>query len=122
MIPTVNYVKMDNNTQAENLCKQIEGLSKTSLELLKYKSISTFSKILSSLMVFTIIFLFALFSLVFAGISLAYWIGCCVGNSYYGFIIVAVLFIVIAIILYFLRNRSIKNLVHNYFIRLLQRV
>ena len=112
---------MNSNVQLKMLYKQIEEYSNISLELLKYKAIRKSSIILATIALFASIILILAFSVLFASIAFAFWIGACMGAVYYGFILVALIYIGLSFLFYLLRNRLIINPICNCLIRLFQK-
>lgn len=113
---------MENNpTSVEKLIEKAELYSKTSLQLFKYeailKSADVFSNLAARLAVIVLIIIFSLF----LNIGFALWIGDCLGATYYGFFVVAFLYLFIGILFYVFRNSWIKNPVNNFIIVKLQK-
>lgn len=108
---------MNNNaTPLESLIDNIEDYGKTSIELLKLKSVDKAADVFSSLLSrIVIIVVVALFFLIL-NVGVALWLGDLTGKSYYGFFIVAGFYALIALVLLALRNKHIKTPIRNYFI------
>jgi hypothetical protein len=96
----------------EPLIERIEQYSKTNLKLLKLKSIEKAADI-GSILIFRIILIFVLsFFVLSINTAIALWIGYLLGKSYYGFFIIALLYGLIGVILYFI-HPSIKARITN---------
>jgi hypothetical protein len=113
---------MISNTPLEGLRKQIEEYSKVSLEYVKWMSIQKSSKLLSTLAVLMLILFGAILALLFMTIGFAYWLGTYLGSTYLGFIIVAIFFILITLLIILSKNRFIQKPLHNYLIRQFQKI
>ena len=113
---------MENNpSHLEKLIEKVELYSKTSLELYKYNAILRSADIFSSLAAKLLIFLLITIFMLFVNIALALWIGKELGESYYGFFVVAAVYFFLGILIYLFRNNLIKHPVSNYIIVKLQK-
>lgn len=108
---------MKNNAATiENLFEKAEIYSKTSLELIKSEAVYKLSDIASNLAVkLAITFVFVLF-LLFTNIGLALFLGDFLGATFYGFIIVGLIYLLIAILIYVFQEEWIKTPVSNFII------
>ena len=108
---------MKNNAATiENLLEKAEIYSKTSLELIKNEAVYKLSDIVSDLAVkLAITFVVVLF-LLFTNIALALFLGDYLGATYYGFLTVGLIYLLIAILLFVFREEWIKNPVSNFII------
>lgn len=100
----------------EPLFEKAEQYGKTSFELIKLKVVSKSANISSSLFsvaLFTMVFSILIISL---NIALALWLGDIVGKNYYGFLLVAAFYLLVATILFFV-NPSLKRRVNNLMIK-----
>jgi hypothetical protein len=113
---------MNNNaTPIESLFTKAEEYSRTTVELLKLKAIDKSADITSSLAVQLAVFtVVALLTLVI-NIGGALWIGEMLGKSYYGFFVIAGLYVLLGILLYVFRNQWIKTPLSNSIITYLQK-
>lgn len=112
---------MNEGINIETLCQQSENFGKTTIKLWKYQTINTVSDLIASLVVFIILIIGVLFVCLFASVSLAFWLGNCLGNNYFGFILVAGLYFFLTTVIYLGRNRFMKNPVYNALIARLQK-
>ena len=96
-------------TSIEELFYKLRDYGDTRLDLFKLKSINKVSGILSSLIV--LIILIVLFSLVLLCITfgIALLLGAWLGKMYYGFFIMAVVYIIIGLVLYSGRNKLLRT-------------
>ena len=91
--------------------------AETQLLLFKYKAVDTGAEVISSLMAkLAVVMLLATFLLILS-IGLALWIGYLLGQSYYGFLIVAGVYGLAALLLHSLGDQLIKQPVTDAIIR-----
>ena len=104
-------------TSVEELFYKLRDYGDTRIELFKLKSLHKITGILSSL--FVSIILIGILSLVILCITigLALLIGAWLGRMYYGFFIMALLYIIIGLILYSGRNKFLNKPVGNKLIK-----
>lgn len=113
---------MENDpTPIEKLIEKAEIYSKTSLELLKYNAIFKSADIFSNVAVKLVIILFVVIFSLFLNIGFALWIGKYLGETFYGFFVVAFVYLFFGILFYFFRNSWIKNPVSTFIIVKLQK-
>ncbi len=105
----------NNETQLESLLAHAKQYSKTSLELLKLKSVDktadVASAILSSLLMGTVITVFVLI----LTLAISFWLGELLGKIYYGFFLVALAYGLIGLVV-FLCYPFIKIRLNNFII------
>jgi hypothetical protein len=107
----------DNSKSIESLIEGVTDFSKTSFELAKLKTLEKSSDVASSMIPHSIVFvLFASFML-FANFGLAFWLGEILGNTYYGFFVVACFYVISGLVLHFFFHKRIKNLIWNSIIK-----
>ena len=100
---------MESKTIAcDSLLVKIENYGKTSIELLKLRSIYKFSNIASSIINKLIIGGIAILAFLCLTIGLSFWIGELLGKVYFGFFAVAGACLFICLIL-FAVQRQVKN-------------
>ena len=100
----------------EPLLERAEIYSKTSFELLKLKTLEKTADVSASLAsrtLFTLVVSFFAFTL---NIAIGLWLGDLFGKAYYGFLIVAFCYALVALILYFI-HPIIKARVNNVVIK-----
>jgi hypothetical protein len=109
---------MENTAKSiEMLISKAEIYGKTSMELCKYDTIYKSANIISSLAVRLVVsIVFILFSL-FLNIGLALMLGEYLGESYYGFFIMAGFYILMTILFLVFQDKWIKKPVCNFIIR-----
>jgi len=97
----------------EPLLLKAETYGKTSLELIKLKTIDKTSDIISTAVSRgSVVLVLSIFS-VMINIAIALWLGDIFGKSYYGFFCVAGFYAVCGLVLYFFAHTWIKKRVSN---------
>jgi phosphoglycerol transferase MdoB-like AlkP superfamily enzyme len=93
----------------EALYERVEAYSKTTLELSKLKALNTTTHVVTTMISrLSVIIMLALFALVL-NIGIALWLGELLGKNYYGFFIVALFYLIAAIVLHFFLHNWIKK-------------
>ena len=109
----------------EDIGKHIETLlegaveyGKTTVELTKLKAVDRISDIAASLL--SVLFAWAaLFLLIlFASLGLAFWLGGIFGKMYFGFLAVAGIYALLALLIHLFLSKWIKKIICNYIIKL----
>lgn len=104
-----------NATTSENLniFEKAENYTKTSLDLVKLRTVAASADVLSTLTSKIAIFaVVAIFSM-FLNVGLSLWIGTLLGAYYYGFFAMSFLYLVFAIVLYTNQHKWIKSPIGN---------
>lgn len=83
------------------LLERAEAYGKSSLNLLRLKTVDKASNLVSTIVSRLLVGIFCIIFLVMLNIGVALWLGDLLGKSYYGFFIVAGLYGIIGMILYF---------------------
>jgi uncharacterized membrane protein len=100
-------------TENLNIFEKAENYTKTSLELVKLRTVSASADVLSTLVskiaVGAVVATFTMFLNV--GISL--WVGALLGAYYYGFFVMAFIYLIVAIVLHKNQHRWIKSPIGN---------
>lgn len=99
---------MESTSQVEALLEKVKDYIETRIELLKLKAIDKSSGVLSAIISFVVLFVFSIFFFILFSIGLALLIGDLLGKYYYGFFIVAALYLIIGLVVFFGRNKWIK--------------
>jgi hypothetical protein len=93
----------------ESLLEKTELYSKTSYELGKLRTLETTTHVVTSLISkSSVIVMISLFALVL-NIGIALWLGELLGKSYYGFFIVAAVYLLAGVILHFFLKKWIEK-------------
>lgn len=93
----------------EPLFTRAEQFGKTSLELIKLKTIDKTADVASTLISRgAAVLILSMFTII-VNVGIALWLGDILGKSYYGFFCVAAFYGVVGIILYFFTHKWIKK-------------
>jgi hypothetical protein len=101
----------------ELLLERATDYGKTSLELVKLKTIDKTTEIVSSLIPLSVAVLLIVSFLLFLNLGLALWLGEVLGKTYYGFFVIAAFYALVAIVIHFLLDKWIRKLVCNYLVK-----
>lgn len=97
----------------ESLIEKGEQYGKTTLELIKLKTLDKSADVVSGLVSWLIVFIFATLFFLILNIGMALWIGDLLGKSYYGFFVIAGFYAVLALVFSVFRKQLIKKPVNN---------
>lgn len=103
----------DQESLIESLIEKGEQYGKTTIELLKLKTLDKSADVASSLISWAIVIVFAVLFFLILNIGIALWIGELLGKSYYGFFSVAGFYAILAIIFTVFREQFLKSPVNN---------
>jgi phosphoglycerol transferase MdoB-like AlkP superfamily enzyme len=104
---------MNEATPLESLFDKSEKYYKTTVDLLKLKTIDKSAEVFSFLVAQAVIFMVVALFLLIINIGFALWIGELIGKSYYGFFVIAALYGVIGALLYIFQYQLIRVPVRN---------
>ena len=108
---------MENSTTTiEKLIEKSEIYAKTTLELCKYEAVYKSADIFSNLAVKMALTLVVVFFLLLVNVGLALWVGQELGEIYYGFFVVAFVYLFLALLIYIFREDWVKTPVSNFII------
>lgn len=96
-----------------NLYEKAEDYTKTSLELIKLKTIAAAADALSTVTSRIAVGAVVAFFTLFLNIGLSLWIGKLLGEYYYGFFAIALFYLIIAVIMHKTQNSIIKTPIGN---------
>ena len=111
-IPEANIME-NNANMIESLVEQAFDYGKLSFELAKLKAVDKSATILSSALAQVVIYFFVFTFLLFLNLGLALWLGELLGKSYYGFLVIAAIYGLTAMIVRVFFYHWIKNSVCN---------
>jgi hypothetical protein len=97
----------------EELIEKGEQYGKTTIELLKLKTLDKSSDVASNVVSWLIVVIFAVLFFLILNIGVALWLGELIGKSYNGFFIVSGFYALLALIFGIFRKQLIKNPVNN---------
>lgn len=96
-----------------NLYEKAENYTKTSLELIKLKTVSAAADVLSTLTSRIAVGAVVAFFTLFLNIGISLWLGKLLGEYYYGFFIVALFYLIVAIVMHASQHKLIKTPIGN---------
>lgn len=103
----------DQENLIESLIEKGEQYGKTTIELLKLKTIDKSADVVSTLVSWAIVIVFAVLFFLILNIGVALWIGELLGKSYYGFFAVSGFYALLAIVFGIFRKQLVKQPVNN---------
>ena len=103
----------------EPLWERAEDYGKTSLELLKLKSIDKTSDVVSTILPYAVVIVLTSIFLVFVNLGIAFWLGAIWGSEFLGFFAVAAFYGLCGIIVHYFLHDKIKERIRNTIIQLL---
>ena len=107
----------DNIKRIESLLDGAIEYGKTSFELAKLKAIDQASDAVSSFIPHSLVIFILVSSLLFLNIGLALLIGEILGDTFYGFFVIAAFYGIIGAVLHFLMHKWLKKIVSNYIVK-----
>jgi hypothetical protein len=111
-------IDMENKpTSVEELFYKLKDYGETTLDLYKLKAINKVSGFLSNLIVGLLLIVLLFLVLICISIGLGLLIGSWLGNVYWGFFIMAGIYIIIGLVLFSGRKRILKEPVANHLIK-----
>ena len=108
---------MEDRSKIEQIYERVEQYVLTTVELYKLKTLQKLAETATSIITSLIMAIFGVLFLLFVSIGLAVYLGEVMQGMYYGFLIVAGIYLVLAIILYSLRANFLKDKVSTYIVR-----
>ncbi len=103
----------DQTNLIESLIEKGEQYGKTTLELLKLKTLDKSADVTSTLVSWLVVLIFAVLFFLILNIGVALWLGDLLGKSYYGFFVVSGFYALLALISVIFRKQFIKKPVNN---------
>ena len=94
--------------KVEELALHIKAYIQTEIELIKLLFAEKLSKILSNFLAIMVLIWLLLIGILFASLSLAFFIGERLGKMSTGFIIVSLIYLLLAVLIWYLRERIIR--------------
>lgn len=105
----------------ESLLEKAGDYVETRLEIFKLKTALTTSDVVSELVGRIVLVSFITIVVMMLNIGLALWLGELLGKSYYGFLVLAGFYSLLAILMYFFREKMIESPVSNAIIKKMTR-
>ena len=104
---------MEDQTLIESLIEKGEQYGKTTIELLKLKTLDKSADVVSSMVSWLIVIIFAVLFFLIFNIGVALWLGELMGKSYYGFFAVSGFYALLALLFSIFRKQLVKNPLNN---------
>ena len=104
---------MEEQSSIDALIEKGEQYGKTTLELLKLKTLDKSSDVASNLVSWLIVFVFAVLFFLILNIGVVLWLGGLMGKSYYGFFAVSGFYALLALIFGIFRKQLVKDPLNN---------
>jgi hypothetical protein len=108
----------DNPNHIELLLETAAEYSKTSFELIKLKTLDKVSDVVSTIIPLVVVLLILSSFMLFCSLGIAFWLGEMLEKVYYGFLVVAAFYGLVAFILHFILRKWLKRKICNYIIKL----
>ncbi len=108
---------MENQSSVESLIDRVKNYVETRINLLRLKAIDKSSSVLSLIISLIVVGLIGFICFIFINIGLALLLGELLGRSYYGFFVIALLYLVIGLVMYSMRDKIIVTPVTNSMIK-----
>lgn len=109
---------MENQTgTVEALIERAKIYAETRIDLLKLKAVDKSSSVLALIISLIAVGLIGFICFIFLNIGFALLLGELLGKSYYGFFIIAVLYLIIGFVLYSMRDKVIGSPIANSMIK-----
>lgn len=104
---------MEDQTLIENLIEKGEQYGKTTIELLKLKTLDKSADVVSNIVSWAVVIVFAVLFFLILNIGVALWLGELFGKAYYGFFAVSGFYALLAIVFGIFRKQLIKKPLNN---------
>ena len=105
------------STPVESLIDRVKSYVETRIDLLRLKAIDKSSSFLSLLIAMLVVILVGFISIMMLSVGIALLLGEWLGKSYYGFFIVAGLYLITGLVLYSSREKLLKAPIANSMIK-----
>ena len=109
----------DNAKIFESLLERATEYGKISIEVAKLKALEKTSEVVSSFVPHSIAFFLIASCMFFLNFGIAFWLGELLGNTFYGFFVIASFYALTWIIFHFFMHKRLKKFICNYIIKLL---
>ena len=104
---------MDITTNIELLYKKAKEYADINIELIRLNSIDTIADVLSSLVSRMVIFMFVVMFVLLVNIALSLYLGELLGKDYLGYLVVAIIYLLLIIVINFYKDKIIKMPITN---------
>lgn len=108
---------MEEKRSFEKVYEAAKNYLDSKIELSKLQAVDKGSELVSSATVGIILLILFTMVFLFGSVALSFYLGQIIGSTYKGFLIVAIIYLVTGLIVYFARNTWIKVPITNLFIK-----
>ncbi len=108
---------MEDKSKIEQIYERVEQYVLTTVELYKLKALQKVAETATTVITSVLMGLFGLLFLLFVSVGLAVYLGEIMGRMHYGFMIVAGIYLLFAIVVYVLRTAVLKDKLNTYIVR-----
>lgn len=108
---------MEDISKIEQIYNRVEQYVTTTVELYKLKALQKVAETAASIITSVLLAICGLLFLFFVSLGLAVYLGEVMGRMHYGFMIVAGIYLLVAIIVYAVRATVLKDKVNTYIVR-----
>jgi hypothetical protein len=116
-VKIMKEVQEDPSKSIEALIQKAVDYGKTSLDLIKLKTLDKSSDFASSLIPRMFVLVISASFLLFVNLGLALWLGELMGNIYYGFFLIASFYGILGLLVHFVLYKWIKRRLRDYLIK-----
>jgi fatty acid desaturase len=109
----------DNVKLIESLLEKATEYGKTSLELIKLRTLDKTANVISTFIPNSFVFISVASFMLFINIAIAFWLGEILGKVFYGFLVVAAFYGFLGIVLHFFLHNYFKKRIRDSIIKLL---
>lgn len=102
-------ITMEDQSKIQQIFHHVENYISTTIELYKLKAYQKVAQIATTVITSVLMGFFGVLFLIFVSIGLAVYLGEVMGRMHYGFMIVAGIYLVLAIIVYALSKKVLKD-------------
>jgi phosphoglycerol transferase MdoB-like AlkP superfamily enzyme len=107
----------DKENRLDSLLNSAEEYGKTSLELIKLKTLDKTSEVASTIISRIVPILIFLITFIMGSIGAALWIGEIIGRPSYGFFVITGFYCIIGVVFYFFMHKRFKQLIADFIIK-----
>jgi uncharacterized membrane protein len=109
---------MEENAKiVESLIEKTTEFAKSSFELVKLKTIDKTADVVSTLIPHAVVLIFIVSFILFLNLGIALWLGEILGETFYGFFVLAGFYAVAATVFHFFFHDKMKEGIGNYIVK-----
>jgi hypothetical protein len=107
----------DNTKMLDSLLEKASDYGKSSFELIRLKTLDKTTEVISSIVPYSLVVFLTAFFLLFLNLGIAFLLGDLFGKDYFGFLAVAIFYILAALFIHFILHEQIKKAVGDFIIK-----